>query len=131
MTGNVSRLYRIATGVPPQNAAVSNVNTTATQVNADTTVNTEMQVGGTSEAPQTLGDSVLESFASLKGGYDESLGVIESRLERLASGDPMRIGNHFAETVSLQLDVARWSMSVMGVDNSAKAGTNTVKELTK
>ena len=43
----------------------------------------------------------------------------------------MAIGNDFADTVALQLEVARWSMSVMGIDNSSKAGTNTIKELSK
>lgn len=90
------------------------------------------QVGGAVESSfRSPGDSILEGIAGLKDGYEESLGAIENRIERLASGDPMKIGNNFSETVALQLDIARWSMSVMGVDNSAKAGTNTIKELSK
>ena len=36
---------------------------------------------------------------------------------------------NFSEILALQIDVSKWSMSVMGVDNASKAGSNTIKEL--
>ncbi len=95
-------------------------------------VDTGLGVNGTQETQmRTPGDAILEGMSHLKDGYEASLSSIEGRLDRLASTDPMAVGNHYVETVGLQLDIAKWSMSVMGVDNSAKAGTNTVKELSK
>jgi len=89
-------------------------------------------IGGVSEAVlRSPGDAILDGISRMKQGYEQSLESIENRLGALADGDPMAIGNDFADTVALQLDVARWSMSVMGIDNSSKAGTNTIKELSK
>jgi hypothetical protein len=82
-------------------------------------------------AVRSPGDAVLEGVAKIKNGYEDHLGSIETRLERISSGNALDLGNSFSETVGLQLEVAQWSMSVMGIDNSAKAGTNTVKELSK
>lgn len=89
-------------------------------------------IGGVSESVlRSPGDAILDGISRMKQGYEQSLESIENRLGALADGDPMAIGNDFADTVALQLDVARWSMSVMGIDNSSKAGTNTIKELSK
>jgi hypothetical protein len=33
--------------------------------------------------------------------------------------------------MSLQIDVSKWTMSVMGVDNASKSATNTIKELSR
>ena len=85
----------------------------------------------TDSAFRSPGDAILDGIFQLKQGYNQSLESIETRLGHLAEGNPMAIGNDFSDTIALQLDVARWSMSVMGVDNSSKAGTNTIKELSK
>lgn len=91
-----------------------------------------VDVGSVSESVlRSPGDAILDGISRMKQGYEQSLDSIQNRLGALAEGDPMAIGNDFAETVALQLDVARWSMSVMGIDNSSKAGTNTIKELSK
>ncbi|MDA8908701.1 MAG: hypothetical protein P1U81_15645 [Verrucomicrobiales bacterium] len=91
-----------------------------------------VDVGSVSDSGfRSPGDAILDGISRMKQGYEESLDSIQNRLGALAEGDPMAIGNDFAETVALQLDVARWSMSVMGIDNSSKAGTNTIKELSK
>lgn len=89
-------------------------------------------VDSVSEAAiRSPGDSILEGIVHLKDNYHDSIGAINSRLNRLSSGDPMQLGSQFSETIALQFEVAQWSMSVMGVDNSTKAGTNAVKELSK
>lgn len=84
-----------------------------------------------SGAMRTFGDSILEGVARFNSGYNDSLSSITHRLEYIASTDPMKIGNDFGEIMALQVEVARWTMSVMGVDNASKAGTNTIKELSK
>lgn len=80
---------------------------------------------------QTLGDSILAGISNFNSGYNESMETINTRLQSLSSDDPASFGNNFQDILSLQVDIARWSMSVMGVDNASKAGTNTVKELSK
>ena len=90
------------------------------------------QVQATSDTQQrTIGDSILESIVNFKSGYTESLGQIEGRLQKVADMDPHNFGAQMTELVTLQMDVARWSMSVTGVDNASKAATNTVKELSR
>lgn len=80
---------------------------------------------------RTFGDSILDGVAKFNTGYNDSLSSITHRLENIASTDPLKIGNDFGEIMALQVEVARWTMSVMGVDNASKAGTNTIKELSK
>jgi FlaG/FlaF family flagellin (archaellin) len=81
---------------------------------------------------RSLGDSILESISSFNSGYNQSLDTINTKLEAI-SGDKgsLDLGSNFDEVMGLQVEIARWSMSVMGVDNASKAGTNTVKELSK
>lgn len=95
--------------------------------NIAVTTATETGSGGM----RTFGDSILEGVAKFNSGYNDSLSSITHRLEHIASTDPMKIGNDFGEIMALQVEVARWTMSVMGVDNASKAGTNTIKELSK
>ncbi|GAA5149746.1 hypothetical protein GCM10023213_47860 [Prosthecobacter algae] len=80
---------------------------------------------------RTLGDSILEGVAKFNSGYNDSLSNITTKLEHISANDPLQLGNNFGELMSLQVEVARWTMSVMGVDNASKAGTNTIKELSK
>ena len=78
------------------------------------------------------GDAILEGISGLKDGYHGTLDAIENRLQVISNGDPSAaLGSDFSQIMGLQLDIARWTMSVMGVDNSTKAGTNTIKELSK
>lgn len=77
----------------------------------------------------TLGDSILQGMAKFNVGYNESLESIHKKLQDIS--DPTTLGNDFGQIMELQVEVARWSMSVMGVDNASKAGTNTIKELSK
>jgi hypothetical protein len=79
----------------------------------------------------SLGDSILEGISSFNTGYHDSLHAINARLENIAETGPLKLGTDFGEILSLQIEVARWSMSVMGVDNASKAGTNTIKELSR
>lgn len=80
---------------------------------------------------RTLGDSILSGVAKFNSGYNDSLSNITAKLEHIAATNPLDIGNNFGEVMALQVEVARWTMSVMGVDNASKAGTNTIKELSK
>ncbi|MBB5037725.1 hypothetical protein [Prosthecobacter dejongeii] len=80
---------------------------------------------------RTLGDSILEGVAKFNSGYNDSLGNITTKLEQISASNPLNLGTDFGEIMALQVEVARWTMSVMGVDNASKAGTNTVKELSK
>ncbi len=80
---------------------------------------------------KTFGDSILEVVAKFNSGYNDSLSSITSKLEHISNTDATSLGNNFGQIMELQVEVARWSMSVMGVDNASKAGTNTVKELSK
>lgn len=79
----------------------------------------------------TLGDSILDGISHFNTGYHDSLSTINSRLEHISSTGPLKLGSDFGEIMALQVEVARWSMSVMGVDNASKAGTNTIKELSR
>lgn len=79
----------------------------------------------------TLGDSILDGVAKFNSGYNDSLESITNKLEHISSTDPLELGSNFGELMALQVEIARWTMSVMGVDNASKAGTNTIKELSK
>jgi hypothetical protein len=79
----------------------------------------------------TLGDSILDGISHFNTGYHDSMSAINSRLEHISSTGPLKLGTDFGEIMALQVEVARWSMSVMGVDNASKAGTNTIKELSR
>jgi hypothetical protein len=80
---------------------------------------------------QTMGDSILQGISSFNRGYHEGLESINNKLKTISRNDTLSLGNNFADIMGLQVEIARWSMSVMGVDNASKAGTNTVKELSK
>ncbi len=80
---------------------------------------------------RSLGDSILEGVAKFNKGYNESLSGINAKVQEIASGDAVDFGNNFGEVMALQVEIAQWTMSVMGVDNASKAGTNTIKELSK
>lgn len=80
---------------------------------------------------QTLGDSILDGITSFNSGYHDSLKNISAKIDRISNADPLQLGSNFGEIMTLQVEVARWSMSVTGVDNASKAGTNTIKELSK
>lgn len=80
---------------------------------------------------RTMGDAILQGLSKINSGYNSSLDTINSHLNELAHTDPSAIGNNFSEMMGLQMEVARWSLSVTGVDNSSKAATNTVKELSR
>lgn len=77
----------------------------------------------------TLGDSILQGVAKFNSGYNDSLEGINSKLKDISN--PLSLGDDFGKLMELQVEVARWTMSVMGVDNASKAGTNTIKELSK
>ncbi len=80
---------------------------------------------------RTMGDSILDGVAKFNTGYNDSLSNITNKLEHIANTDPLELGSNFGELMALQVEIARWTMSVMGVDNASKAGTNTIKELSK
>jgi hypothetical protein len=80
---------------------------------------------------RSLGDSILESISSFNSGYNQSMNSINTKLDAISGDSPLDLGSNFDEVMGLQVEIARWSMSVMGVDNASKAGTNTVKELSK
>jgi hypothetical protein len=80
---------------------------------------------------KTFGDSILEGVSKFNSGYNDRLTSITDKLAYIADTNSLDIGNNFAQMMGLQVEIAQWSMSVMGVDNASKAGTNTVKELSK
>lgn len=112
---DVERLRALVAGVQPAGETLA--------VNAPL----QVQEGGF----RTLGDSILDGVAKFNTGYNDSLDNITQKLEHIASTDPLELGSNFGELMALQVEVARWTMSVMGVDNASKAGTNTIKELSK
>jgi hypothetical protein len=67
---------------------------------------------------------------SFRSEYQESVKSINHRLEGVSRNEMAGL-NNFSEILSLQVDIGKWSMSVMGVDNATKAGTNTIKELSR
>ena len=107
-------------------ALIANVQPTGEVMSPTVTPPTEaIEAGGF----VNLGDSILQGVAKFNAGYNEGLDTINTKLQ--AVSDPTQLGNNFGEIMALQVEVARWSMSVMGVDNASKAGTNTIKELSK
>jgi hypothetical protein len=90
---------------------------------------------GTADAVATIegrsfGDSILTGMLRFSEGYQSSMRSIETRLEDIVRTDSAGLTN-FPEILALQIDVSKWSMSVMGVDNASKAGSNTIKELSR
>ncbi|MEY4940347.1 MAG: hypothetical protein RIQ93_2082 [Verrucomicrobiota bacterium] len=81
-------------------------------------------------ASRSLGDSILQGMLAFGEKYQNSMKMIDTRVKDVVGekGDGL---NNFSDLISLQIDVSKWSMSVTGVDNAAKAGTNTIKELSK
>jgi hypothetical protein len=79
---------------------------------------------------RTFGDTILEGMMRFGNNYQSSLRAIEGRLQDVVKSEGSGLTN-FSEILALQIDVSKWSMSVMGVDNAAKAGANTVKELSR
>ncbi len=122
MTAQVSSAY----DVDRLRALVANVQPTGENVGINPPVN-NLEQGGF----RTMGDSILDGVAKFNSGYNDSLSSITHKLDHIASTDPLQLGSNFGELMALQVEVARWSMSVMGVDNASKAGTNTIKELSK
>lgn len=115
---DVDRLRSLVADVPPaQNVSNVNPNTTVAP-----TQDTEFR---------TLGDSILNGISKFNSGYHDSLNSISQKIETISNTDPLQLGSNFGEIMALQVEVARWSMSVTGVDNASKAGTNTIKELSK
>ncbi len=114
---DVDRLRALVASVQPQ---------------GEMTVGINPPVGQTEQSGfRTMGDSILDGVAKFNTGYNDSLSSITNKLEHISSTNPLELGSNFGELMALQVEVARWTMSVMGVDNASKAGTNTVKELSK
>lgn len=81
-------------------------------------------------ASRSLGDSILDGVLSFSRNYQHSMQAIETRLQEVVNTDASGLTN-LSDIVALQIDVSKWSMSVMGVDNASKAGSNTIKELSR
>lgn len=113
---DVDRLRALVAGVQPSGEAVTAMPPV-----------TETSQGGFN----TIGDSILQGVAKFNSGYNDSLDNINTKLQHISSTNPLELGSNFGELLELQVEVARWTMSVMGVDNASKAGTNTIKELSK
>jgi hypothetical protein len=79
---------------------------------------------------RTFGDSILDGMLSFRNGYQNSMEAINTRVADLATKETQGL-NDFSEMMSLQIDVSKWTMSVMGVDNASKSATNTIKELSR
>lgn len=79
---------------------------------------------------RSLGDSILDGVFSFSRNYQHSMHAIESRLQDVVNTESAGLSN-LSDIVALQIDVSKWSMSVMGVDNASKAGSNTIKELSR
>lgn len=122
MTAQVSSAY----DVDRLRALVAGTQPTGETININPPAN-HIEQGGF----RTMGDSILDGVAKFNSGYNDSLSSITNKLEHIASTDPLELGSNFGELMALQVEVARWTMSVMGVDNASKAGTNTIKELSK
>lgn len=93
-------------------------------------VATPESVTGVNGANRSFGDSILESVMRFGSNYQNSMKTIETRLQDVVRNDSNGLTN-FSDLIALQIDVSKWSMSVMGVDNAAKAGSNTIKELSR
>lgn len=90
--------------------------------------------GANLDAPKvgapSLGDSILEGVLRFSNNYQSSMHSIEDRLREVVRTEGSGLTN-FSDILALQIDVSKWSMSVMGVDNASKAGSNTIKELSR
>ena len=84
----------------------------------------------TAEGARSFGDSILQGMMSFRSEYQDSVKSINQRLVGVSQNEMAGL-NNFSEILSLQVDIGKWSMSVMGVDNATKAGTNTIKELSR
>jgi len=113
---DLDRLRALVAGIQPSGESI-NLTPPTTQV----------EQGGF----RTMGDSILDGVAKFNTGYNDSLDNITNKLEHIANTDPLELVSNFGELMALQVEIARWTMSVMGVDNASKAGTNTIKELSK
>jgi hypothetical protein len=82
------------------------------------------------EGARSFGDSILQGMMSFRSEYQDSVKSINQRLVGVSQNEMAGL-NNFSEILSLQVDIGKWSMSVMGVDNATKAGTNTIKELSR
>lgn len=109
-----------------QSTAAQTANPTGTATAIDGALG-ETAVQG---ASRSFGDSILEGVMRFGSNYQNSMRSIETRLQDVVRSDSTGLTN-FSEILALQVDVSKWSMSVMGVDNAAKAGSNTIKELSR
>jgi hypothetical protein len=104
---------------------------TASQTaNPGQTLPTSEVIAEAATAPRSFGDSILDGIMRFRGEYQKSVESINTRVSQLSENETAGL-NNFSEILSLQVDVSKWSMSVMGVDNASKAGTNTIKELSR
>lgn len=81
-------------------------------------------------AKPSFGDTILHGMLRFGDHYQNSMQTIETRLQQMVKTESTGLTN-FSDILGLQIDVAKWSMSVMGVDNASKAGSNTIKELSR
>jgi hypothetical protein len=100
---------------------------TAQQVPATHSV----QPTNTDSGATRLGDSILHGIVNFNSGYHDQMSEIGDRLTKVSQTDPAHFGSNFGDVMALQMEIAQWSMSVMGVDNASKAGTNTVNQLSR
>lgn len=108
------------------------IKNTATETANPQGVPPAADTGNPATAPKvrTLGDSILEGVLRFGNNYQSSMQSIDSRLQDVVRTEGTGLTN-FSEILALQIDVSKWSMSVMGVDNASKAGSNTIKELSR
>lgn len=79
---------------------------------------------------KTFGDSILQGVLRFGDHYHHSMEAIDTRVQEIMGNEAAGL-NNFSDLIALQIDVSKWTMSVMGVDNASKAGANTIKELSK
>jgi hypothetical protein len=79
---------------------------------------------------KTLGDSILQGVLRFGDHYQHSMQAIDTRVQEIMGNEAAGL-NNFSDLIALQIDVSKWTMPVMGVDNASKAGANTIKELSK
>jgi hypothetical protein len=91
----------------------------------------QVQSINTDSGATRLGDSILHGIVNFNSGYHGQMSEIGDRLTKISNTDPAHFGSNFGDIMSLQMEIAQWSMSVMGVDNASKAGTNTVNQLSR